>query len=146
MPKATIIIEVDNQDRQIAKDWFKKNKKKLEFKTENCGCGCCVDIYYIQASTEIINAIPEEIMGSSSWDDSPPDETYNEHLENERKAQLRTKEDDKWIETYRDTNEAFRRRHFRKVIELLEPYGDSLDEVSKRKLDYARKKLRSNIR
>lgn len=77
MPKATVIITVDNgHDRKIGKDWFEKNKKKLEFKSENDGCGCCVDIYYIKASPEIVDTIPEGIRATSTWDKSPPDQPW----------------------------------------------------------------------
>jgi len=55
-----IINEKDNQ-KQL-QDWLEQNQEKLAHISENEGCGCCVDIFYVEGSEEIINTFPKELL------------------------------------------------------------------------------------
>ncbi|MCP4105519.1 MAG: hypothetical protein GY749_08285 [Desulfobacteraceae bacterium] len=142
MKKCTIIVDADdNIGKKFVKEWFRKNEKGIEFKSENEGCGCCVDLYCIKAEDDLTDKIPEQYLAESGWDESPVNETYSEYLKRDTRETTRTEEDDKWIEIYRAANQAFKEQYYSKVINLLEPYEKTSDEESKEKLQYSRKKL-----
>jgi len=68
MPRATIIITADHPTEVAACDaWFERWNSSLTRKSDNYGCGCCVDIYDVEGSQNAIDSIPEASRSSSVW-------------------------------------------------------------------------------
>ncbi|WP_299105211.1 hypothetical protein [uncultured Tenacibaculum sp.] len=57
-----IIVIAENGNQDILYEWIETNRYKLEFVSENSGCGCCVSIFTIKGKEKIINTIPKEIL------------------------------------------------------------------------------------
>lgn len=75
MARATIIITTDAPEEvEAGKAWFKRWDSALSQKSENRGCGCCVDIYDVEGPQEAIDSIPDALKSSSAWvdDQRPP--------------------------------------------------------------------------
>jgi hypothetical protein len=71
MPRATIIIKTDDPDEVTACDaWFERWDSSLTRKSDNYGCGCCVDIYDVEGPQEAIDALPAAIRTSGEWVES----------------------------------------------------------------------------
>ena len=70
MKKYTAIIDVgvDSQSDELS-DWLCENKSDIEAISDNEGCGCCIDMYYIllKSEAESTTFISE---ASSTFDDS----------------------------------------------------------------------------
>ena len=68
MARATICIAVDEPaEVEAGERWFSENRDRLDFISENYGCGCCVDLYDLEAAPEVVVSIPEAIRSSSDW-------------------------------------------------------------------------------
>jgi hypothetical protein len=68
MARATICIAVDEPaEVEAGECWLSANRDRLDFISENYGCGCCVDLYDLEAAPEIIASIPEPIRSNSDW-------------------------------------------------------------------------------
>jgi hypothetical protein len=66
--RATIIVAADAPDeREAAEAWFAKWSSQLQYRSENTGCGCCVDIWDVEGPDEVIAEIPVEISAMSDW-------------------------------------------------------------------------------
>jgi hypothetical protein len=74
MPRATIIIAAEDFDEVAACDaWFARWNSSLTRKSDNYGCGCCVNLYDVEGSQEAIDSIPEATSSSSVWAESGRD-------------------------------------------------------------------------
>jgi len=61
MPRAKIIVETDQPAEVAAVEaWFAKWELKITWRADNQGCGCCVDIWEVDASTEALAALPAQ--------------------------------------------------------------------------------------
>ena len=68
MPRATICIEVeDDAQVELGERWLAMNRDALDFLSDDYGCGCCVNLFDLEASAELLASIPDEIRGGSAW-------------------------------------------------------------------------------
>ena len=68
MPKATIIAQVDFPEEVEAVDaWLDKWEAHLDYLSENLGCGCCINMFNVEASRDALDELPEHLLGSSEW-------------------------------------------------------------------------------
>lgn len=68
MPRATIIVAVDElKEVEAMESWFARWSKRLAHKSENHGCGCCVDIWEVDAPAEAIAELPPECYAGDEW-------------------------------------------------------------------------------
>lgn len=67
MRKATLCTSVDSGERQVVEDWLSKWRQSLGFCSENEGCGCCVDIYNVEAPEEALAELPPSVFAASEW-------------------------------------------------------------------------------
>jgi len=64
MPRATIVVDVTHPEEIAACDeWFAKWTPRLTYRSENQGCGCCVNIWDVVAPDEALAALPANIKG-----------------------------------------------------------------------------------
>ena len=57
-----IVVIAENNNQERLYDWIEKNRYKLQFLSEDSGCGCCVSIITVQGEEKIINTLPEKIL------------------------------------------------------------------------------------
>lgn len=70
--RATIIVAVDYPDEVAAAEaWFARWRPRLFYCSENTGCGCCVDIWDVDAPEEAVAELPDEISAESEWTHPP---------------------------------------------------------------------------
>jgi hypothetical protein len=66
--RATIIVTVDEPDSVGAGEaWFARWRPHLAYCSENTGCGCCVDIWDVDAPEEAVEELPWELRAMSEW-------------------------------------------------------------------------------
>ena len=62
MTKSTLVVEVDcAEDVAALEAWFQRWDGKLAHVSDNQGCGCCVDIFEVEAPAEAIAELPPNI-------------------------------------------------------------------------------------
>jgi hypothetical protein len=64
MKRAIICAFVDTQEHQVVVDWFSKWSARLGYCSPNEGCGCCVDIYKVEAPEEALVELPVKVISS----------------------------------------------------------------------------------
>lgn len=70
MPKTTVIIHADSPEEMKAFDsWLNTWQSSLASISENQGCGCCTNIFELDASDEAIDALPYQIVGAGNLED-----------------------------------------------------------------------------
>ena len=47
--------------------WLERWRPRLPFVSDNEGCGCCVDIYNVEAPPEALAELPPAVFASSEW-------------------------------------------------------------------------------
>lgn len=67
MKKATLCVDVNSDEREVVEVWLVKWREALGFCSENEGCGCCVDIYHIEAPEAAIAELPLSVLATSDW-------------------------------------------------------------------------------
>ena len=68
MPRATIIVDLKHPEEVAAsEDWLAKWKPSLTYRSENQGCGCCVNIWDVEGPEEALAALPSNLEGDSEW-------------------------------------------------------------------------------
>jgi hypothetical protein len=68
MTRATLVVEVDQFDEVAAIDaWFARWQSKLAHCSDNLGCGCCVDIWHVDAPQEAIDQLPPAVFAGNEW-------------------------------------------------------------------------------
>ncbi len=95
--RKTIIVRADRpEDRERLALWFHDWLDELAFVSDNDGCRCCCDIFYVDASAEAVSRLWREVSGLSEWEAGtweperrlgPPELPYQELLR--PKARLR---------------------------------------------------------
>lgn len=69
--KATLCVEADDKaGRALVEAWFERWRPRLVFCSENEGCGCCVDLWNVDAPAEAVAEIPEHLLAMSDWTSS----------------------------------------------------------------------------
>ena len=59
-------LEIKPGETQLALRWLKQWRKKLDYVSENQGCGCCVNIWVIRGDQAIIDTLPPAIRSMVS--------------------------------------------------------------------------------
>jgi len=67
MKRATICADTDTPDRQAVLDWLSKWQGKLGYCSPNEGCGCCIDLYNLEAPEEALAELPANVFCASEW-------------------------------------------------------------------------------
>lgn len=68
MTRITIIVDVEEPREVQAMDaWFARWTEHLSHRSQNHGCGCCVDIWEVDAPAEAIAEIPEPCHVGDEW-------------------------------------------------------------------------------
>ena len=63
MLKATIIVRVDFPEEVAAFEaWLETWQPHLAHLSENLGCGCCVDIFNVEAPQKALGELPEHLL------------------------------------------------------------------------------------
>lgn len=66
--RATILVEADDAGRVAAAEaWFARWRPRLAYCSDNRGCGCCVDIWNVDALADAVAELPEELRATSEW-------------------------------------------------------------------------------
>ena len=61
--RITIIVETDQPDEVAAVDaWFARWSGRLGTVSENLGCGCCVDIWDVDAPLDVLRELPPHVL------------------------------------------------------------------------------------
>jgi hypothetical protein len=67
MKKVTLCVDVDSGEREVVEVWLLKWREALGYCSGNEGCGCCVDIYHIEAPDAAISELPPSVLATSDW-------------------------------------------------------------------------------
>ena len=68
MPKATIIVQLDcPEEVEAVERWLGMWELHLAYLSENLGCGCCVDMFDVEAPQDALDELPERVLSSSEW-------------------------------------------------------------------------------
>jgi hypothetical protein len=66
--RATIIVSVGVPgEAEAAEAWFAKWRPHLAYCSENTGCGCCVDIWDVEAPYLAVEELPASLRAMSDW-------------------------------------------------------------------------------
>ena len=61
--RLTICVDRNSpSELHSASDWFQRWRSQLAFCSENLGCGCCVDIWEVEAPEEALDQLPSDIV------------------------------------------------------------------------------------
>ena len=64
-----MIASVDNPNEvEAAEAWLSVNQDALTYAVEEGGCACCVRIWKLEGSADVLSTIPYEVSASSDWD------------------------------------------------------------------------------
>ncbi|MFE1743936.1 hypothetical protein [Coleofasciculus sp. H7-2] len=72
MSKASLCVEAKTPEQQLVKEWIKKWKGKIRYLSPNEGCGCCVDLYHVDAPSEVLHELPAQVFCFSEWSNWSP--------------------------------------------------------------------------
>ena len=53
-------------ETEMALQWLKQWRKKLNYVSENQGCGCCVSIWVIRGNEAIIDTLPSALRSTKT--------------------------------------------------------------------------------
>ena len=68
MPKATIIVQVDFlEEVDVLERWLETWTPHLADLSENLGCGCCVDMFEVEAPQNALDELPDRLLSSREW-------------------------------------------------------------------------------
>jgi hypothetical protein len=68
MPRATIVVAIDDPaELDAVASWFYRWSEQILHRSDNHGCGCCVDIWEIEASAEAIAELPQKSYAGEEW-------------------------------------------------------------------------------
>jgi hypothetical protein len=66
--RATIVASVGaDGEQEAATAWLARWRPHLTYCSENQGCGCCVDIWDVDAPVEALTQLPETLQAMSEW-------------------------------------------------------------------------------
>lgn len=70
--KATICVDVECAEEVARVErWFAAWRERLAYCSENSGCGCCVNMWDVDAPEEAIAELPQTVLAGSDWTSSP---------------------------------------------------------------------------
>ncbi|MCI0642957.1 MAG: hypothetical protein L0Y72_05455 [Gemmataceae bacterium] len=61
MPKAHIAYCPSTEEMTIVDAWFAKWSDELAFISDNHGCGCCFNFYFVEGPSAAIRELPKEM-------------------------------------------------------------------------------------
>lgn len=62
MARATLSVTIDNErDIQAVNAWFRRWGTRIQC-TDNQGCGCCVDVWHVEAPSEALAELPADML------------------------------------------------------------------------------------
>jgi hypothetical protein len=61
------VIVDDSASVQAAEEWLASHRHRLDYISENYGCGCCVDLYDLEGTEDVLSTIPHDLRCSSEW-------------------------------------------------------------------------------
>ena len=65
MPKATITVDVDySEEVEVVERWLETWEPHLSYLSKNLGCGCCVDMFEVEAPQNALDELPEHLLSS----------------------------------------------------------------------------------
>ncbi len=67
MPKVTICVPPNGPEQAAYDSWLKKWSWILQYASTNEGCGCCVNIYFVEAIPDLLADLPPELNAINSW-------------------------------------------------------------------------------
>ena len=68
MVRESICVIVDDPASvKAADEWLKANRSRLDYLSENLGCGCCVALYDLEGPKEILHTIPPQLLCWTRW-------------------------------------------------------------------------------
>jgi hypothetical protein len=68
MARESICVIVDDPvSVTSAEEWLAENRSRLDFLSENLGCGCCVDLYDLEGPEEVLQTIPQPLLCWTAW-------------------------------------------------------------------------------
>ena len=67
MLRATICVDVGVPEQAAVDAWLERWRSRLPFVSDNEGCGCCVDIYRVEAPQQALDELPPVVFASSEW-------------------------------------------------------------------------------
>jgi hypothetical protein len=67
MPRATICVDVEVPEQAAVDAWLERWRPRLPFVSDNEGCGCCVDLYRVEAHQEALDELPPAVFAASEW-------------------------------------------------------------------------------
>ncbi|VTR97816.1 hypothetical protein [Tuwongella immobilis] len=70
MQRATICVDVGIPEQAAVMAWLDRWRSSLAFVSDNEGCGCCVDIYRVEAPPEALAELPPAVFAISEWSGS----------------------------------------------------------------------------
>lgn len=62
--RVTICVRAGTPEQAAVGEWFKRWAWTLRQASPNHGCGCCVDIYFVEALTDVLAELPLEVIAS----------------------------------------------------------------------------------
>jgi hypothetical protein len=67
MTRATLCTEAHAPAHQVVVEWISKWSGHLGYCSGNVGCGCCLDIYHVDAPDEALAELPRNVFALSDW-------------------------------------------------------------------------------
>ena len=71
MPRATICVDVGTPEQAAVAAWLERWRVWLPFVSDNEGCGCCVDLYRVEAPQQVLDELSPDVFAASEWSGIP---------------------------------------------------------------------------
>jgi hypothetical protein len=66
--RATLLVDVEEPATVAeAEAWLEAMRDELSFISDQKGCGCCILMWDIEGSAELIDTLPEKLRCDSTW-------------------------------------------------------------------------------
>jgi hypothetical protein len=67
VPRATICVDVGTAEQAAVDAWLARWRTSMPFCSDNEGCGCCVDLYRVEAPQNALDELPQVVFAMSDW-------------------------------------------------------------------------------
>jgi len=68
MPRAEICALADElEEVAVVNAWLMRWRSRSMYVSDNEGCGCCVNLYRVDASQEALDELPTAVFAESEW-------------------------------------------------------------------------------
>ena len=66
--RATIVVTVEDANEIAAVEtWFARWASQLHYRSEDLGCGCCVQMWNVDAPAAAVAELPAAVCAGSEW-------------------------------------------------------------------------------